>query len=264
MFDDEIVALGSGIDSSDNVAVETILENRKLKPDNSNTLTVDGNVRSISVLSKPTWAHLSGNNANSDIGYYFPVTADVHVVRGERSGNWRSINTSPLQSLDRVLTANYLTLYFDHGVNPKDASYGYVILPNKSAEQVKNYSVAPDVTILENSREAQGVYEKNLRITGVNFWNDTEKTVGPITSDRKSSVMIQETETELCVSVSDPTKRGSTVTIQIDRKASKYWTQDKNITIVQLSPTIQFAVNVTGKNGMPSYISFSTGQDMVK
>jgi hyaluronate lyase len=260
MFDDEIVALGSGINCSDNVSVETIIENRKLKPDNSNTLTVVGQVISPSVsplvLPHPTWAHLSGNAAKSDIGYYFPQNSDVQLERGERSGNWRSINTSPLQSLDRVLKANYLTLYVDHGINPKDATYSYVILPNKSAEQVKNYANTPDVIILENSAAAHGVYEKNLRITGVNFWNDATTTVGSVTSDRKSSVMMKETDTAIFFSVSEPTQRGGVITLQIERSALSCLRQDKNINIVQFSPTISFTVDTADKKGMPSCISF--------
>jgi len=264
MFDNEIVALGSGINSSDNTIVETIIENRKLKPDNSNTFTVDGNVVSAStpasVLSNPTWAHLSGNDANSDIGYYFPADSNVQFLRGERSGNWRSINLNTFLASDRVLKANYLTLFFDHGANPSGASYSYVILPNKSVEQVKHYSANPDVIILENSSEAQGVHEKNLRITGVNFWNDAVKTVGPITSNRRASVMIRETDTEVFVSVSDPTQRDGVITIQIGLNALEYLAKDENINIVQLSPAILFTVDVAGKRGLPSYISFKRGE----
>ena len=253
MFDDEIVALGSDIDSSDNVAVETIIENRKLKPDNSNTFTTD---------EAAVWAHLSGNDANSDLGYYFP-DSEMYFTRGERSGSWREINTFLLTMFDRgTLNANYLTMSFHHGTNPKGASYSYVILPNKSVEQVRNYAAAPDITILENSGEAQGVYEKNLRITGVNFWNDTVKTVGPITSDRKASVMIRETDTEMFVSVSDPTKRSGLITLQMERNALECLARDENINIVQLSSAIVLTVDVTGKNGLPSYASFKKGKAM--
>ncbi|MCL2305645.1 MAG: polysaccharide lyase 8 family protein [Planctomycetaceae bacterium] len=257
MFDDEIVALGSGINATDNKIVETIIENRKLKPDNSNEFLFS---RDLEESAKPTWAYLSGSDANSDIGYYFPNGLGVKIERGERSGNWRSINNVRLASLDRELKANYLTLYFDHGVNPKDASYSYVILPNKSAQQVASYAFNPDIIILENSVEAHGVYEKNLHLTGVNFWEDAAKTVGPITADRKSSVIIRETDTEIFVSISDPTKRSGTVTVRIESNALECSAQDDNVNIVQLSPAILFTVDVTDKNGLPSYISFKKGK----
>lgn len=44
MFDDEIVAIGSGITSTVNGSTETIVENRKVQMDLSNTVTVDGTV----------------------------------------------------------------------------------------------------------------------------------------------------------------------------------------------------------------------------
>ena len=263
MFDDEIVAMGSGISASDNKTVETIIENRKLKPDNDNTFIVDGKTIAASektpVLSNPTWMHLSGNAEKSDIGYYFPAVADVQLVRDERSGNWREVNSGVLLSHDRILKANFLTLYVVHGNNPANASYVYLLLPNKSAEQLKQYSEKPDITILENSNDAHGVYERKLRITGINFWNDEVKTVGIVTSDRKSSVLIKETDTELFVSVSEPTKRNGIVTIQIEISAAECLTHDENINVVQTSSMILFTVDVTGKNGMPSYISFKKG-----
>jgi uncharacterized protein YjdB len=263
MFDDEIVALGSGISASDNKTVETIVENRKLKPDNGNIFTVDGNIISASaktdILLNPTWMHLSGNAANSDVGYYFPDASDIYLVRGERSGNWREVNSGLLLTRDRTLTANYLTLYFDHGNNPANASYVYTLLPNKSAEQVKQYADNPDITVLENSPDAHGVYEKNLRITGVNFWNDMIKKAGTVTSDRKSSVIVKETDTEVFASVADPTNRKGYITILLDYSAAECLAKDENITVIQLYPTIVFSVDVTGKSRLPSYISFRKG-----
>jgi hyaluronate lyase len=262
MFDDEIVALGSGICASDSKATETIIENRKLKPDNANIFTVDGNMKSASaktsIFSNPEWMHLSGNSPKSDIGYYFPDASDVRLARGERSGNWREVNSGVLLSRDRALKANYLTLYFNHGNNPVNASYSYVILPDKSPGQVRRYSEKPDITILENSSGAHGVYERKLRITGVNFWNDEVKTVGMVTSDRKSSVIVKETGTELFVSVSEPTKRNGIMNIQLDFNAAECLVKDNNITVVQLSPIV-ISVDVTGKKGIPSYISFKKG-----
>lgn len=262
MFDDEIVALGSGINASDNKIVETVIENRKLMSDNSNTFIVNGNVVSASAvtskLANSTWIHLSGNGEKSDIGYYFPSPSDVRFVRGKRSGAWSEINSNKLKSFkwNEKLQANYLTMYFDHGNNPKDASYNYVILPNKSSEQTKKYSQYPDITVLENSTEAHGVYKKSLLITGVNFWNDAIKTVDLITSYQKSSVMVRETNAEIFVSISDPTKQKGSMIIQIDLSAAECLTKDDNITIIQLSPTIMISIDVKGKNGMPSYVAF--------
>lgn len=75
MFDDEIVALGSGITSTDNKVVETIVENRKLNSSGNNALTVNGTAKSTSLgwsetMNNVNWIHLAGNITGSDIGYY--------------------------------------------------------------------------------------------------------------------------------------------------------------------------------------------------
>lgn len=44
MFDEEIVALGRGITSSTCNYVKTIVDNRRINPDASNTVTVNGTV----------------------------------------------------------------------------------------------------------------------------------------------------------------------------------------------------------------------------
>ena len=64
---------------------------------------------------------------------------------------------------------------------------------------------------------------------------------------------------EIFVSVSEPTQRSGIVTIQIGQNALEYLAKDDNINIVQLSPTILFTVDVAGKNGLPSFVSFRKG-----
>lgn len=63
MFDDEIVALGAGITSTDNRKVETIVDNRKLKASGDNVLTVNGEAKPSALgwsesMNQVHWAHL--------------------------------------------------------------------------------------------------------------------------------------------------------------------------------------------------------------
>jgi hypothetical protein len=98
MFDDEIANLGAGIQSTDSSKpVETIVENRKLNENADNKFTVDGVEMTSSLgwdeaMSGVKWAHLAGNTVGSDIGYYFPQTADIKGLREARTANWNSIN----------------------------------------------------------------------------------------------------------------------------------------------------------------------------
>lgn len=260
MFDDEIVALGSGIKSSDhsseNRTIETIVENRKIKDSGDNLLTInnvskDSKLGWNETIDNVTWAHLSGNVAGSDIGYYFPNKTKLNAKREARTASWLDINKCPGMVTDpKPVTRNYLTIWLDHGTAPKDSTYEYVLLPNKTKEAVKAYSEKPDITILSNTPDVQAVKENKLNILGANFWNDAVQKVDILTVDKKSSIMVKESGKDLEVSVSDPTmlNKGE-INIEIDKMANKEILNNPAIKVVQLAPTIKFTVNVNGSNG---------------
>lgn len=253
MFDDEMVALGAGITSTDNAPIETIVENRKLNAQGNNELTVNGQVYSSTLgwngsLSNVNWAHLGSNLSGASIGYYFPTATTIQAKREARTGNWKQINTRP-ESTATAITRNYMTMWINQGNNPNGANYNYVVLPGKTATQVASYATQPDIEILANSATVQAVKEKTLNLLGANFWTDTVQTVGDITIDKKASVMVQEKDNKLYVSVSDPTQANTgTINIEINRLATKSKV-DAGMTVNQLSPKIKFAVNVNGAKG---------------
>jgi hyaluronate lyase len=263
MFDDEIVALGAGINSTDSRRIETVVENRKLNGSGNNALTVNGTAKPSSTgwsetMNGVNWAHLAGSVPGSDIGYYFPGGATVSGLRESRTSSWRSINawepTTPI-------TRNYLNLWFNHGVNPSGATYAYVLLPNRSAAETSEYASAPEFTILENSADAQAVRENTIGVTGVNFWKDMVKKAGDITSDKKASVMTAVTGGVLEFSISDPTQLNTgTINIEINKSAAGLVASDSRITVTQLSPTIKMTVNVSGTRGAGLKAAFSLNE----
>ena len=252
MFDDEIVALGAGITCGDNRVIETIVENRRLNPAGDNPLTLNGNLQPVSLglssnFTNVVWAHLKGNAPDSDIGYYFPGIANVKQLREARTGSWYDINNK--SGDPTLLTRNYLTLWLDHGAKPSAASYSYILLPNKSPDEVRTYALHPDVIILENSANAQAVSETRLGVKAVNFWNDSTYTVSGITVTKKSSVMIRQSADELEVAVSDPTQAASSLTVQVDTPAAATNGVDAGITVQALTPKLKLSVNVKNAAG---------------
>ena len=263
MFHNEIVAMGSAINSTEANPIETIIENRRLRADNSNVFTVDANVIADpalqTVLHNPVWMHKSGNTQGSDIGYFFPIPYDVQLIREERSDTWLSVNINALSSIvpGRVFTDNYLTLYFDHGRNPVNGSYCYVLLPGMNAQQVRGYSENPDIVILENSEYAHGVYHNSLRITGVNFWSDEVRKTGPVTSNTMASIAVMETDDVIFVAISDPANRDGVITVELDFAAAAVQSHDSNIAVSLMPESIVLTVATAGKNRQPSYAVLS-------
>ena len=265
MFDKEIVALGSGISSSDHRPIETTIEQRKLNGAGDNDFIVDGD-RMTSALGWSAvkngvhWAHLSGNVPGSDIGYVFPETANLNMLRELRTGAWKDINDNPSISTD-PRTNRFMTMWLNHGSSPHNETYSYILLPNLSAAETGAYSANPSVTILENSTDAQAVYEKNLQITGVHFWKDALKKVDFITSSRQASVMVREqTDSKrLELAVSDPTLENTgTIELELDRSAAGVLSSDPQVFVTQLAPTIKITVNTGGTLGKSLNVVFDT------
>lgn len=258
MFDDEIVAMGTDIRSSDGRTIETIIDNRNLSPSGNYPVTVNGVLKPSDpgwqeVLEQISWIHLEGTG-----GYYFPGNDRVHVLRERRKGTWGDIGTGDKET---VYTRDYLTLWFDHGINPSNAAYAYVLLPGKNAAQVQEYAETPDVTIIEQSAAAHAVRQNRLNLLGVNFWEDAVVTVDCVTCDKKAAVMIREIDEEIWVSVSDPTQENDgSIRLIISLQAERVITADARMHISSLSPVIELSVEMKAARGRSCEAVFRKNQ----
>lgn len=267
LFGDKIIALGSGIANTDGRTVETIVENRKLTAAGDNALTING-------LSMPTtsgwsatttsvqWAHLAGNVSGADIGYWFPSPVNLSGLRETRSGSWQQINTGGPAT---TVTNSFLSLALNHGAGPTSASYAYVILPNYTAARTASFAASPTVAILENSVDAHAARDTAAGVTGVNFWNDAAKTVNDaggayLTSNRKASVTVRDTGSELHIGVADPTQANTgTIDLELNRSAWQVISKDPAVTVTQLYPTIKLTVNVNASAGRSYAVQLAEG-----
>jgi hyaluronate lyase len=246
-----IVALGAGITSADNRPVETIVENRKLHAQGDNALVVDGVAKPVMVgwsetLPDVAWIALDGAG-----GYVFPGGATVHALREQRTGSWSDINKATQRP---PVTRPYLTLWFDHGANPRDATYAYILLPNANAEEARAYASDPDVTILANTRAVQAIRSVRRGITGANFWQPG--TADFIRAAMPLSVMAQEMDGVLTLALADPTHMRASLTLELDRAAEAIMNSDPTITVTQLAPTIKLAANTAGAAGATQSVTF--------
>ncbi|MFC0532028.1 polysaccharide lyase family 8 super-sandwich domain-containing protein [Phytohabitans kaempferiae] len=259
-FDNEIVALGTGITSTDNRAIQTTVDNRKLAGAGDQQLTVDGTVEPSNLgwsaqLDDVGTIHLAGNVPGADLGYYFPKSATVDALRQSRTGAWSDIDQRPTALTDPI-TAQYLTLWLDHGSNPTNGTYQYALLPGQSAAEVDAYGDHPDFTVLANTPDVQAVQENTLGVTGIQFWNPA--TAAGVTSNARAAVMTAETADGLQISVADPSQRNTgTIALEIDRAATSVLSLDPGVTVTQLSPTIKLQVEPGGSLGTTFHAGFS-------
>lgn len=259
MFQNEIVALGAGITGSAGSNIETIVENRRIGQD-YNCFQLDGFKIDFSytcqyISENSHWGFLNGVTDSTGIGYYFPEKSKLNLLLEERNGAWSEINSN---CPEEFIRRKYLTLWLDHGKEPKDENYSYIILPNKKIDEVKRYAENPDIIILENSAQAQAVKNTKLNILAINFWEDSKKTVDVILSSNKASVMFLENGESLELSVSDPTMENDVIELFIIKMGYSLLSKDEQVYASIESTGIRLKVNVAGAKGKSFNAKFVT------
>ncbi|NUS01448.1 MAG: polysaccharide lyase 8 family protein [Nonomuraea sp.] len=180
-LDDAVVCLGAGISGADGVPVETIVDNRRTAA----SLTVD---------DRAGWAHLDGH-----AGYIVSGLRTLRERRGDR---------------------DYVTLWLDHGVDPDQADYAYLLLPGASRELTRARAADRGwARVLANTSRQQGVQVPALGITAAAFWNDGS--AGPLTASAPCAVLVRESAGTATVTVSDPRRDLDELTVTWDRPVAR-------------------------------------------
>jgi len=242
---------------SDGPTVETTVENRNLHTDADEVLTVDDTAKSTDpdwseTLSSVSWAHLDGTG-----GYLFPNEPTIEAKRENRSGSWSDINSAG--STDDI-TREYQTLWFDHGAGASGATYAYAVLPGLTAAETKQRSQNSDYEIIANNETVQAVTVPRLGLTAVNFWSsgsitvpDTDRT---LSSQGPASVILRHRNSELAISVADPSRTQETVTVEYDYTTTGTVSKDPAVGVSQYQPTVVMDVAVGGSRGKTHSATF--------
>lgn len=247
MLDGKIVALGAGIAWQDSATVNTYVEQRKLRPDNADAFTVNGQkalpADGTAFFKQAVWAHLSRQAPNDAIGYYFPSATPLHASRATQSGSWHDTNVN---YSDKPLSHHYLTLWTNHR---QQSTYAYVLLPGFTAAATKAYAEKPDVQVLANSASVQAVESASLHLVAANFWQKRAATVDAsrqrayLSCTGQAAVMVLTKADSLYVALSDPTMKGENTIVTIKEEGARVVTADKDITILALTPFVRLSIN---------------------
>ncbi|MEU5699731.1 polysaccharide lyase 8 family protein [Streptomyces aurantiacus] len=196
-LDDAIVCLGAGITATDGVPVETVVDNRNLGEGGTQTL-----------VRGPGWAHLEGHG-----GWVVLEGPGLRTLREDRTGAWSDINTT---STTERRTRRWQTLWLDHGTDPVDATYAYVVLPGASRRTVAARAAGRHgPTILANDSGRQAMSVPSLGFLAANFWRPG--TAGPLTASAAASVLVRSRGRTATLCVSEPPRTGEALEIVWDR-----------------------------------------------
>ncbi|MBM6996846.1 discoidin domain-containing protein [Paenibacillus sp. DXFW5] len=217
-FDDEMVALGAGIASTNAAPIHTTLNQSQAIGE----VFVDGNpIADGTMQTTGRWAY------NDNIGYVFPNPTDFQIKRETKTGSWSDVVTG--SSTDQI-TKSIFSIWLDHGVKPTNASYQYIVLPNKNSDEVSNYASNIPLTILSNTSSIQAVRHNTLQIAELLFYKPGTVNLRDgltVTVDQPALVIVDESAAPVRISVSNPETPGITVNVTLDRNGEKTTTSYK-------------------------------------
>ena len=206
-FDDEIVALGSGITSSESVEIHTTLNQAK-----ANDVLVDGDVISqdtTQTIKNSKWIY------NNKVGYVFPDETSVTV-----SNAYQKDNPSLWAEEKKDSTPRTFKAYINHGIKPSNQFYSYIILPNKTSQKVSEYADNNPITIVTNNENIQAVRNENLKQTQINFYKAGTleyKTGYKVTVDQPCSLIIDESGNQRKITLASSENQSNTrIQVELD------------------------------------------------
>ncbi|KUM82879.1 MULTISPECIES: polysaccharide lyase 8 family protein [Streptomyces] len=192
---DAVICLGAGITCADGVPVETVVDNRNL-----------GEGGTQSFVRGPGWAHLEGHG-----GWLVPE--GLRALREDRTGAWSDINTS---GTTERRTRRWQTLWLDHGTDPVDASYAYVLMPGASRRTVAARAADRHwLSVVANDSACQAIRVDRLGLTAANFWR--AGTAGPLTVSAGASVLVRRSGRTATLWVGEPPRSGEPLEIVWNR-----------------------------------------------
>lgn len=241
-FDNEVVCLGAGIQSTSTYPVHTTVNQCFLKGgilidkgDKEETLANGSHT-----LQAPQWV------LHDKIGYFFPQKEEVFLTAQTQSGRWYDINTSKSKKEEKM---DVFTLSINHGVDPKDGSYAYIVVPGKtSAQEMKAYQKKNAIEILSNNPKIQAVRNTKLNVWMVTFFEAgtfTHKELS-VNVDKPCILMIKDiTSKSANLHIADPGQTQSPIQVELKiGKKKQTLTADFTQTGIYAGATKQYTVKL--------------------
>lgn len=214
-FDDEVVCLGAGINSTSSAPVYTTI-NQCLVSNAEVTVSQDNKPTSVRkgefAYNSPDWI------LHNSIGYVFPQGGKVYLNNCEQTGTWYEINQTESKEMQHK---DVFTLGFNHGMSPKNDTYAYIVLPGMdSAKKMKSYyKKGGNIEILVNTDAMQIVRHKKLGVWQMVFYRKGTFKHNDLTVevDKPCALMLKDIHhSDARLYIADPAQAQSSIKVDIN------------------------------------------------
>ncbi|GAB6008690.1 polysaccharide lyase 8 family protein [Dysgonomonas reticulitermitis] len=205
-----VLCLGAGITSDSSFVVTTSIDQRIKKDDlyylNNNNWE---KVNSVTISGNDRFFH-------DKTGYIILQPSQGKAITEKRPGSWGDIMS--MYPEDFVEEKDVFSLWIDHGLKPKDASYEYMILPASTKDKVKRFDTKK-IKVISNNRDLQVVeFDGKIYVAAYKPANiQLTKNIHFESSDA-GLFLIQTQGKTIKTTVSDPTQKLEEVNFSLNGK----------------------------------------------
>lgn len=208
IFNNKIVCLGAGINASENVPVTTSVNqcyyrgDAIIKTDQGNYLSGEA-----AKISNVKWI------LHDKVGYFFPEKANLGLETKTVEGTWYNVSTQYPEN--EKIKSRIFNLWIDHGINPINESYSYVLIPKSSTAMMEEVEKNNPFRI-NNTPIMQEVITDDGTLAGIVFYKQGRSDVfGGILVNTPCIIMLKKEKGGINLSVSDPTQRLDKIRLEI-------------------------------------------------
>lgn len=152
------------------------------------------------------------------VGYYLQSGNRAVYSNQEQKGSWNHIDNS--QSPDLV-KGRVFKLWIDHGRQPQNASYSYIVIPGISNKQFYQEHPYKDLKIISNTDTIQAVFSSRLKMLQIVFYQSGTLRTGKETIgvNKPCVLMLEKTNTSHpAIYIADPTHQLQNILITLNGK----------------------------------------------
>ncbi|WP_040303047.1 polysaccharide lyase family 8 super-sandwich domain-containing protein [Algoriphagus machipongonensis] len=163
-FGDKIICIGAGINADRVENINTTVNQSRLRGPVLVSTTSDFkemNSKFAKFDEPNTWIF------HDQIAYYFPEGQKLELSAQNQPGSWAEINGN---SSSKTINKDVFKLWINHGKNPDDSKYSYVVFPGIDSSDQLGDELVSGLEIIQNDRKIQAVIDQNLKLFGAVFY----------------------------------------------------------------------------------------------
>lgn len=213
-IDDYILCLGAGISADSGCVITTSIEQQVKKGDLFQLQNNVWETKSITDFSSQNEIRFFSGNK----GYIILGESKGVALQESRSGKWNNIMA--MYPNDMIENKEVFSLWIDHGKDPQNATYQYLVLPAKSKDETKDFKTE-DIQVISNTKDIQAIWLSKGKMAFVAAYTPVDIQVSKdiyLKSNETGLFLLRQAGKKLKLTFADPTQQLEAIKIEINNK----------------------------------------------